>query len=243
MQLSLPLPPASVAAPRTIRVGPALLVAEFVRHRRARRYILRVTERGTLRVTLPRGGSQAEAERFVRERESWIQRERFRQLTRSARLRPWADGTVVLLGGEAAVLRVVEGEGRRQLTLGDLVVPLPATATTDLRPAVDRALRALAAGRLPARLLELARQHGLTVTGVSVRSQRTRWGSCSPAGHISLNWRLVQAPPEVSDYVLLHELAHLVVPSHSRRFWRTLERMCPGYRDARAWLHARRDDL
>ena len=243
MQLSLPLPPASVAAPRTIRVGPALLVAEFVRHRRARHYILRVTERGTLRVTIPLGGSLAEAERFVRERGAWIRRERFRQLTRPARLCPWADGAVVLLRGEAAVLRVVDAAGRRRVELGDMVVPLPGTATTDLRPTVERALRVLAAERLPARLLELAQRHGLSVTRVTIRSQRTRWGSCSPAGHISLNWRLVQAPPEVSDYVLLHELAHLVVPSHSRRFWRTLERMCPSYRDARAWLHARRDDL
>jgi len=69
-----------------------------------------------------------------------------------------------------------------------------------------------------------------------VGSQRTRWGSCSPSGRVSLNWRLVQMPPPVRDYVLLHELAHLKHPDHSSRFWREVERLCPWYREARAWL-------
>jgi predicted metal-dependent hydrolase len=76
------------------------------------------------------------------------------------------------------------------------------------------------------------------VRGVTVRSQRTRWGSCSPSGRISLNWRLVQMPESVRDYVLLHELTHLLHLNHSKRFWRELERVCPWHRDARGWLKA-----
>jgi predicted metal-dependent hydrolase len=86
------------------------------------------------------------------------------------------------------------------------------------------------------RLRELAAQHGFTVKAVTVRAQRTRWGSCSPTGRISLNWRLLQLPPSVSDYVLLHELAHLTHLNHSARFWREVERICPWHREARAWL-------
>ena len=86
------------------------------------------------------------------------------------------------------------------------------------------------------RLRELAAAHGLAVNGVSIRNQQTRWGSCSSGGRISLNWRLVQMPDDVRDYVLLHELMHLRVRNHSPRFWREVERVCPDHEESRRWL-------
>src|SRR5678815_5133864 len=82
------------------------------------------------------------------------------------------------------------------------------------------ALRERARAELPARLLEIAAEQGLTVAGVSIRNQRTRWGSCGRDGKISLNWRLVLMPPAVRDYVLLHELMHLKRLDHSPTYWR-----------------------
>lgn len=71
---------------------------------------------------------------------------------------------------------------------------------------------------------------------VIVRSQKSRWGSCSRRGTISLNWRLVQTPVYVRDYIILHELAHLRVMNHSKRFWNEVARLCPDYQKAEAWL-------
>lgn len=105
------------------------------------------------------------------------------------------------------------------------------------RPAsVDRELRARAAKELPPQLLDLADRHGLAVTRVSIRNQRSRWGSCSPRGHIALNFRLLLMPPDVREYILIHELMHLRQPNHSIRFWRLVEAACPGFRDAERWL-------
>ncbi len=99
------------------------------------------------------------------------------------------------------------------------------------------ALKARAGQELPARLLELAARHGFSVSRVSVRAQRTLWGSCSRRrGSISLNWRLVRMPAGIRDYILLHELAHLRHANHSRRFWALVETICPAYRDAERWL-------
>jgi hypothetical protein len=151
-------------------------------------------------------------------------------------------GTLVLVGGEAWPLEVEpDGASRVLLRFADHRLHLPADAAAgDLRPQVERYLRAFATRELPLRLRELARQHGCAVTTVSIRNQRSRWGACSPRGGITLNWRLVQMPPHVRDYVLLHELVHRTHLDHSRRFWRELERLCPGYRDARAWLRGQR---
>ena len=114
---------------------------------------------------------------------------------------------------------------------------IPVTDPTgDLRPAIEKHLRTLAAKELPARTLEFAALHQLSVSRVTVRAQRTRWGSCSFKSVISLNWRLIQTPPFVRDYIILHELMHLRQMNHSHRFWREVERVCPDYRKAKVWL-------
>ena len=165
----------------------------FVRHPKARRYVVSVRHDGGVRVTLPRWGSMREAREFFSRLDSWIDRQRRRL------------------------------EADRRAT--------PRVPDTDRRGAVERAKR-----ELPPRLLELAREHGLDVPRVSVRNQRWRWGSCSPDGHICLNWRLVTMPDWVRDYVLIHELMHLRRLDHSKKFWKLVAGACPVYQDARRWL-------
>ena len=99
--------------------------------------------------------------------------------------------------------------------------------------------RARGRARAAARLLELAAEHGLAVSRVSVRNQRWRWGSCSRSGHICLNWRLVQMPDAVRDYVLIHELMHLKRMDHSPTFWKLVAEACPDYQAHRAFLRGR----
>jgi predicted metal-dependent hydrolase len=74
------------------------------------------------------------------------------------------------------------------------------------------------------------------VTKLTIRAQRTRWGSCSPTGALSFNWRLLLAPEEVLDYVIVHEACHLKVPDHSDRFWALVEQHCPDWRRHARWL-------
>ena len=81
-----------------------------------------------------------------------------------------------------------------------------------------------------------AERVGVTYRRIRIGDQRTLWGSCSPRGTLSFNWRLVLAPPEVLDYVVVHELCHLRVPNHSKRFWTLVERHRPHWRDQRRWL-------
>jgi predicted metal-dependent hydrolase len=173
----------------------------FVRHPKARRYVIRVRPDGVVRVTIPRWGSRKEAQLFADAQRSWIDNQLARWQTERAR--------------------------------ANALVP----------PEVRKKLVARARRELPARLLELASEHGLTVSRTSIRNQRWRWGSCSPSGHICLNWRLVTMPEWVRDYVLIHELMHLKRMDHSRKFWKLVAAACPEYREARAWLREHRADL
>ena len=101
-----------------------------------------------------------------------------------------------------------------------------------------RAMHERARTELPPRLLELAERHRLTVSGVSIRNQRLRWGSCGRTGHICLNWRLLLMPDWVRDYVLIHELMHLRRMDHSPQFWAHVADACTEYESARQWLRA-----
>lgn len=84
---------------------------------------------------------------------------------------------------------------------------------------------------------------GVGYSRIRIRDQRTLWGSCSREGSLSFNWRLVMAPPEVLDYLVIHELAHLLEMNHSRRFWRHVSSWCPDYRGRRRWLREHSREL
>jgi hypothetical protein len=206
---------------------------DFVRVRRARRYILRVRPDGSLRVTIPWRGSRAEAIAFVGRQLAWITRERARVRREQAPTR-WTDGSIILLHGEPVALTVASTSSGFVAHYGGRAVRV--TDLADLRPDIERDLRELARERLVPRLHELAARHGLTVARVSIRNQRSRWGSCSRTGAIALNFRLLQMPLAVCEYVLIHELMHLKQPNHGRRFWAVVEAACPGYRAAERWL-------
>jgi hypothetical protein len=207
----------------------------FVRNRRARRYILRLRPDGAARVTVPRGGSLAEATRFAERNMAWLEQQLLRQAIQPRRPLPWPLGTEILFRGQALRLEPVNNGGAEMIRLGGELVAVAASGG-DLRPAIEQHLRRLAAHELPARVIELAALHQLAVKRVTVRNQRSRWGSCSRRGTISLNWRLVQTPPLVRDYLVLHELAHLKEMNHSRRFWSEVVRLCPDFREAERWL-------
>jgi len=183
---------------------------EFVRHPKARRYIIRVAENGVVRVTLPRWGSKREAEAFAERERVWIEKQQRRAEAERERR---------------------ERERHRRMTDGEL-------AERPLSADEHHALRERAKNELPPRLLELAARHGLAVSRVSVRNQRWRWGSCNRNGHICLNWRLVTMPDWVRDYVMVHELMHLKRMDHSPKFWKLVAEAAPAYEEARAWLRS-----
>ena len=194
-QQSLPLEPAAAISHQTSPdVRSVRLQPNYIRHPRARRYVVRVRADGSVRVTIPRWGTKREAVAFAEQQRGWITK----QLARLQR----------------------EGSKPHE----------------QLAPEAIAAFRRQAARELPERLLQLASQFGLRVSRVSVRNQQSRWGSCSPNGHICLNWRLVTMPDWIRDYVIIHELMHLKRLDHSPKFWRLVAAACPRYQEARAWL-------
>jgi hypothetical protein len=200
----------------------------IARHRLARRYVVRVSADGGLRLTVPRGASLAGGFAFAARQADWITREMARHRARSA---PWVTGSRAWFRGAEVPITVTPASA----TIGPETVALD-SPDTDVRALIETRLRRLAADELPGRCRELARSAGVDVERVSVRNQRSRWGACSSRRVITLNWRLIQMPASVSDYVIFHELMHVRQPNHSRRFWREVDKVCTWWRDAEGWL-------
>ena len=218
-----------------LTLGERQIPMVLVRNPRARRYVLRMRPDGSARVTIPCGGSVTEARRFAERNKKWLERELHRLCTRLTRPKEWSIGTEILFRGELVKIEAgVNGESGR-IRLGGEVIRV-ADPAADLRPALEQHLWRLATKELPPLVLEFATVHQVPVHQTTVRNQRSRWGSCSRRGAISLNWRLIQAPPFVRDYICLHELMHLREMNHSARFWREVERVCPDYETAERWL-------
>jgi predicted metal-dependent hydrolase len=105
-----------------------------------------------------------------------------------------------------------------------------------IRHALERWYRRRARDEVAPRLDAATARAGTAYTNLTIRGQRTRWASCSDGGAMNFNWRLLLAPAEILDYVVEHEVAHLEVMGHSRRFWSLVERRCPDYRRHERWL-------
>ena len=207
----------------------------FVGNPRARRYVLRLRPDGTARVTVPRRGSVAEARRFVERNREWLAQQLKRLATLPARPQGWHAGQEILFRGELVKLEAGANAAGGFIQFADVSIPVT-DATADVRTRVQKFLWNLAAQELPPRVFELAALLQLTVRRVTVRNQKSRWGSCSRRATISLNWRLIQTPASVRDYIILHELMHLREMNHSARFWREVEKVCPDYETAERWL-------
>ncbi|NHB76072.1 M48 family metallopeptidase [Rhodobacter calidifons] len=202
------------------------------RSARARRFSLRVSRLdGKVTLSMPLRARDGEAMEFLRGHEGWL-RETLRSMPESA-VRPVGIGSVIPVEGRdlrlaSATGRGVRLEGDRLLVPGD---PVAAGAR------VAAWLKVLAHDRLAAASTRHAGMVGRRYSALALRDTRSRWGSCSPDGRLMYSWRLVMAPPAVLDYVAAHEVAHLVELNHSPAFWEVVDRICPGWKAQRAWLH------
>jgi predicted metal-dependent hydrolase len=199
------------------------------RSTRARRVRVNVHAHTGVEVVLPARAPERAAAAAVSELRPWIE-SRLREAQQVlARIAARA-GTVPYLDG---TLELVPQPGRQRVHRDGARLLVP---DGDPRPALERFYRRAARAEIEPRLDRATALAGTPYTGLDIRAQRTRWGSCSSAGHMSFNWRLLLAPERVLEYVVWHEVCHLQVHDHSTRFWSLVERYWPGYREDRTWL-------
>ena len=196
---------------------------------------------GSLTVRAPLRLPQSAIDAFVRDKSDWIRQKQTEAHQRSERCgRPpglpyrFESGEAFLYLGKSYPLELVARQK------GALIFDGTFKLKREIQPQAAKVFeawyKAQARNLFAYRLAELSDQTGLNYVSLRLSSARTRWGSCSSRGTISLNWKLIMAPPEVIDYVIIHELAHVQEKNHSKSYWTLVERLLPDYRLRRGWL-------
>ena len=226
---------------RRARIGDPLIAYRLRRSKR--RTIGFLIDAQGLAITAPHRVSLADIERAIADKQHWIVRKlaewRDHAVRRHELAVRWAHGGTLPLLGESVTINVDTPVARTRIERigAALHVRLPGAPTEDvLRQAVHGWLKGFARTVFDERLREFAQHHGVSPARWALSSARTRWGSCSSAGAIRLNWRLVHLPLPIVDYVIAHELAHLAELNHSARFWQRVAVLYPDWQRARRWL-------
>jgi predicted metal-dependent hydrolase len=210
----------------------------LVRRRGRRGVALRVDGTG-LTVSAALSTPLAAIESFVRDNERWVRRRLAEWSRRRVAPMRWVEGAALpWLGGALRLALAIAPRPSARRLPGTLLVATRDGSAAGIERAVVAWYKRAAREHLVERVEELARVAGLAPPRLFISSAMQRWGSCNTKREVRLAWRLVKAPPELVDYVVCHELAHLRHMDHSARFWAEVERLCPGHRELRKRLLA-----
>ncbi len=201
---------------------------------------LRVPAPGLIRVSCARKLSIETILKFIEEKKDFVEARQIEWRTHlsKALVKNFESGEICPFLGQPRTLQVIEKKGRSKAELKSdrILVHVEDPKPEEVQKALIRFYQKSGKNYLSHLTKIQSERMGLYPKALSFRSQKTRWGSCSSQGKISLNWRLVAAPSHIAEYVVIHELAHLKHQDHSKNFWRLVEQFSPDYRDHKAWL-------
>ncbi len=231
-------PVTAIAEPKSIRLRDREVAYLLKRTRQRRSIMLTVDEHG-LTVSAPWRSSDRRIAGVIRDAEVWVLKKLDVWSAYPARSQTWQSGDTIKYLGRDLTLEL--GAGRTAAWLeGDCLrfsLAEPASAES-VKAAIVKWYRTRAQPYFAERVNEFAPILGVALPRLLLSSARTRWGSCNARREVRLNWRLMQATAPTVDYVVVHELAHLVEMNHSRKFWKLVATACPHYREACAELNS-----
>jgi len=191
---------------------------------------IHITRNAAVEVRAPLNLAQSDIERFVQTKEDWITTHLAIQTERSAEKSAFMlnYGNSIAVMGRRCI--ITARTGNRVSIEDDRFYMPPSLSSDQIKSACIKMYKLIAKNELPRRTAAYAARMGVTPAAVKINSATTRWGSCSGRNNINFSWRLIMAADEIIDYVVVHELAHIIEHNHSARFWTVVERILPDYK-------------
>lgn len=215
------------------------------RRHNAKRMTIRVRD-GEIHATTPKHIDARKAERFILDHFDWVKA----QLDQDASVFCQSDNESpgIWYKGNFMPVQLAhdpDHKGRSQIKVGDDEIIIFLSPSSRLRPSkiLEEWMKKQARQEIKSSLNDVLPELGEAPVPISIRDQKTRWGSCSTTRRLSFNWRLIMAPPAALHYVVVHEAVHLIHHDHSSRFWGKVAEMMPDYRDHKNWLNTHQKDL
>lgn len=221
----------------TLTITPAIdaLSIETIIRSRRRSIALVITPDGQLIVRAPLKAPVAIINEFVKEKSGWIKKKMGEiQQRPTATLHAYNEGETFFYLGRAYPLHIVES-GNCAIERTDRLC-VCRTVLTDIKYRLKHWYMQEAQREIHARCMWFSMTTGYTPKSIRITDAKQRWGSCTSEGGLNFSWRLIQAPLEIVDYVIVHELVHLKQPDHSKKFWSRVKEIMPDYERRREWL-------
>jgi len=202
---------------------------------KGKRLSLLINKDAKVVIKAPHYAQISEINRFVESKRDWIIKSKLKVISAKLPERTYTEGEKFLYLGIQRELKIVN-DSPHAVQYENGTFYLTETCRNDAANYISALYKNLAWNHLAHRIFELAKKHDFKIRNVKISPAKGRWGSCSSSGTINLAWRLVMAPPEVIDYVIIHELAHTVEHNHSDKFWAIVEKIVPDYKKNINWL-------
>jgi len=214
---------------------PEIHIDRLLRSKR-RTISLEINRDGSLTVRAPKHASLDEIFALVNSKHSWITKKQnlAYERAREAPAKKFVNGELFLFMGDLYPLEMVQNLTKPLQLDGKFLMAVE--SQDNARAIFEKWYRKQAAQVIKPRTAELAAEYGFNFTMLRITGAKTRWGSCGPTGSLNFSWRLVMAPSEVIDYVIVHELVHLRIRNHSKHYWKSVREILPDYQDRLNWL-------
>lgn len=207
-----------------------------LKRQRVKRINMRINTKGELTVSAPPSVELSRIKETLEKKEKWILKylHHFKEILELDPL----DGVEF----RGTRYRVVFNQSKKENSIsispgsGEIEITGPVIGTKEQRGLLEKQLKKMAKAFLTRRISEISKAVQIPYSSVSIRNQKTRWGSSSSLGSINLNWRIIMAPDRVIDYLIIHELAHQIHHNHSTSYWQAVEKLCPEYKKFDKWL-------
>lgn len=216
---------------RSIKLQQEEISYKFRYSSKAKYIRLQISHGSELELIIPRGCEIKEAEKFLIKKADWIKK----HLIKTVKSEP----KYLLLGKEIKVnhnYELFKQNHDVEFSNNELLITSPEGSKIKTEQIYDIWLKDESKRYIPFRVQELARKYNFVINRITIRGQKTRWGSCSSKGNLSFNFKLMRYRKEVIDYVIIHELCHLREMNHSKKFWSLVNRFCPDYKNLRKEL-------
>lgn len=197
---------------------------------------LQISEEGGLIVKAPKWLPQFEIARFVKSKESWIEKNLSKVAVRNQKTpkHTYQNGDQFYYLGKQYPL-IIDPKANKKIAFRQAFITRENDAA-EVKKLMLKWYKTTAKDLMDVRLMIVAQQNGFSYSKYRITSARTRWGSCSGQNVISLNWKLIMMPSEILDYVIVHELCHTVQHNHSNKFWDLVATITPDWKVKRTWL-------
>lgn len=229
-----------------MHVSNVLPVPYIIRRSKRAKHLRVIVRPGEIIITAPSRTSESDIKNFILAHEEWILRKYryFDQfVSNCGRNRAFLGGEEISFMGKRLNLVVVESDLPNRVTLDDcrLIIYIShgleaEEKQKEITGKLEQWLKDRAREFVTGLAIDMSKELRVQFKDIRIKNQKTRWGSCSRQGNLNFNWRLIMAPPEVFQYVVAHEVSHLVHMNHSRKFWETVESILPGYARPKKWL-------